>query len=161
MVICCKFKKNLFNLWLYTHLFMIYYMYRAAGQGQTTPGDKFWCQQKPFVTSVICYKFKKNLFGLILYICVMILYMYIVPRQGLTTPWGRRFWCWQKDLITLHICLNFRRNLFKVWFDTFFSWFNTCIKARGRGAYSPRGQSFDVNRNFLSLRSFVASFKSW
>ena len=24
MVICCKFKKNLFNLWLYTHLFMIY-----------------------------------------------------------------------------------------------------------------------------------------
>ena len=23
MVICCKFKKNLFNLWLYTHLFMI------------------------------------------------------------------------------------------------------------------------------------------
>ena len=24
----------------------------------------------------------------------------------------------------------------------------------------PRGQSFDVNRNFLSLRSSVASFKS-
>ena len=23
MVICCKFKKNLFNRWLYTHLFMI------------------------------------------------------------------------------------------------------------------------------------------
>ena len=23
MVICCKFKKNLFNLWIYTHLFMI------------------------------------------------------------------------------------------------------------------------------------------
>ena len=23
MVICCKFKKKLFNLWLYTHLFMI------------------------------------------------------------------------------------------------------------------------------------------
>ena len=23
MVICCKFEKNLFNLWLYTHLFMI------------------------------------------------------------------------------------------------------------------------------------------
>ena len=24
MVICCKFKKNLFNLWLYIHLFMIW-----------------------------------------------------------------------------------------------------------------------------------------
>ena len=23
MVICCKFTKNLFNLWLYTHIFMI------------------------------------------------------------------------------------------------------------------------------------------
>ena len=32
--------------------------------------------------------------------------------------------------------------------------------APGQGAYSPRGQSFDVNRNLLSLRSSVASFKS-
>ena len=26
---------------------------------------------------------------------------------------------------------------------------------------APKGQSFDINRNFLSLRSSVASFKSW
>ena len=32
--------------------------------------------------------------------------------------------------------------------------------APGQGADSPRGQSFDVNRNFLSLQSAVASFKS-
>ena len=32
--------------------------------------------------------------------------------------------------------------------------------APGQGAYSPRGQSFDVSRNFLSLRSSVASFES-
>ena len=31
--------------------------------------------------------------------------------------------------------------------------------APGQGEAAPRGQSFDVNRNILSLHSFVASFK--
>ena len=31
--------------------------------------------------------------------------------------------------------------------------------APGQGQTAPRGQSFDVNRNILSLHSFVASFK--
>ena len=31
--------------------------------------------------------------------------------------------------------------------------------AAGKGQTPPRGQSFDVNRNVLSLHSFVASFK--
>ena len=85
-------------------------MYIAAGQRQKPQGTKFWCQQKPFVTSVIWYKFKtKSIWSLILYIFFfMILYMYIAPGQGLTTPWGRKF---------------------------------------------------DVNRNILPLRSFVASSK--
>ena len=84
-------------------------MYIAAGQGQTTPGTKFWCQQEPLVTSIICYKFQKNLFEVWFYtIFFMVLYMYIAPGQGLTTPWG---------------------------------W------------------NFDVNRNILSLQSFVASLK--
>ena len=30
----------------------------------------------------------------------------------------------------------------------------------GQGQPTPRGQSFDVNKNFLSLKSSVASFKS-
>ena len=32
--------------------------------------------------------------------------------------------------------------------------------APGQGQTAPRGQSFDVNRNVLSLHSFVASFKN-
>ena len=31
--------------------------------------------------------------------------------------------------------------------------------AAGQGQTAPRGQSFDVNRNVLSLHSFVASLK--
>ena len=32
--------------------------------------------------------------------------------------------------------------------------------APGQGQTASRGQNFDVNRNILSLRSFVASFKT-
>ena len=35
-----------------------------------------------------------------------------------------------------------------------------CNICWGRGHTAPRGQSFDVNRNFLPFRSVVASFKS-
>ena len=35
--ICCKFKKNIFEVWFYTLFFMFLYMYIAPGQGQTTP----------------------------------------------------------------------------------------------------------------------------
>ena len=35
--------------------------------------------------------------------------------------------------------------------------------APGQGQITPRGQSFDINRNVLSLHSFIANFKkmSW
>ena len=34
--ICCKFQKNLFEFWFYTHFLMFFHMYIALGQGQTT-----------------------------------------------------------------------------------------------------------------------------
>ena len=53
--ICCKFQRNLFEVWFYTIFFMIQYMYIAPGLGAYSPqGTKFWCQQKLLVTSVIC-----------------------------------------------------------------------------------------------------------
>ena len=67
-------------------------MYIAAGQEQTTPGDKLWCQQKPLVTSVICCNFQKiSLKSDFIQFLFTILYMYIAPGQGLTTPWGWNF----------------------------------------------------------------------
>ena len=35
-----------------------------------------------------------------------------------------------------------------------------CV-APGQGQTAPRGQNFDVNKNVLSLHSFVASFKTF
>ena len=37
LVICCKFKKNLFEVWFYAIFFMILFMYIAPRQGQTAP----------------------------------------------------------------------------------------------------------------------------
>ena len=33
------------------------------------------------------------------------------------------------------------------------------VYSPGAGSYSPRGQSFDINRHVLSLHSFAANFK--
>ena len=41
-VICCKLKKNLFEIWFYTIFFMILYKYIARGQGHIAPwGQSF------------------------------------------------------------------------------------------------------------------------
>ena len=51
------------------------------------------------------------------------------------------------------------KNLFNLWFYTHLSYDLKNVYSRMSGAVNPRGQSFYVNRNLLSLRSFVASLK--
>ena len=98
MVSCCKFKKNLFNLWLYTHLFMA-----VSPRGQNFDVNHF--SLRSFATSLKKISFK---FNVIQFFFHDFIHVYTAPGQGLTTPWG---------------------------------W------------------NYDVNRNILSLQSFVASFK--
>ena len=94
--ICCKFKRNLFEFWFYTHFLMFFHMYIAPGQGQTTLcgqgqtnpwGQNFDVIRKilslcPFVASS-----KENIFEVwfYTYLCLF-LYMYIALGQGQTTP---------------------------------------------------------------------------
>ena len=41
--ICCKFQKDIFEIWFYTYFFMFLYIYIALGQEQTTPwGQNFY-----------------------------------------------------------------------------------------------------------------------
>ena len=55
--ICCKFQKNIFEVWFYTYYCLFLYMYIALGLGQTTPwGQNFDVNRKllplwPFVAS--------------------------------------------------------------------------------------------------------------
>ena len=81
--------------------------------------------------------------------------MYIALSRG-WNPLGTKFWCEQEHLVTLIICCKFQKHLLKVWYYTFFF---IHVYSPGAGADSPQGTKFDVNRNILSLCSFVACFK--
>ena len=98
------------------------------------------------------------------------------PRAEADSPQGTKFGCQQKGLIALPICCKFQRNLFEVLIYTIFFheislksyfiqfFFHDLIHVyspRAGGHTASRGQSFYVNRNFFSLRSSIASFKSY
>ena len=96
--------------------------------------------------------------------------LYTVYALGLTTFWGWNFYvnrnllglkflCQQEHLVTLVICCKFKKNIFEVWFYTIVLHDFIHVYSTGAGAESSRVQSFDVNRNVLSLHSFVASLK--
>ena len=135
-------------------------MYIAEGQGQTTPGDKILMSTETSCHVSHLLQVSKKSFEVWFYtIFFMILYMYIALGQGLTNPWRWNF-CQQEHLVTLVICCKFQKNLFEAWFYTLFFFMILCMYiVPGQGQTAPRGQSFDVNRNVLSLHSFVASLK--
>ena len=85
--------------------------------------------------------------------------MYIAVGQGQTTQWGTKFWCQQEHLVTSVICCKFKEISLKSDFIPFFSMILYMYITPVQGQTAPRGQSFDINRNVLSLHSFVASFK--
>ena len=129
LVICYKFKKNLFEICFYAFFFHDFIHVYSPGAGADNPfGTKFWCQQEHLVTSVICCKLKKiSLKSDFIHFFHDLIHVYS-PGEGAGSPQGTKFWCQQKGLITLPICCKFQRNLFEVWFyRQFFSWFNTCI----------------------------------
>ena len=85
--------------------------------------------------------------------------------QGQTTPGdqGTKFWCQQKPLVTWIICYKKKKKKKKklfVWFYTIFFMILYMYISPGKGLTTPWGQNFDVNRNLLSLQSYVASFKT-
>ena len=137
-------------------------MYIAAGQGQTTPGDKILMSTETSCHfSHLLQVSKKSLWSLFYTFFFMILYMYIhiAPGQGLTTPRGRNFYINRNILSLWSFVASFKKNLFEVWFYAIFFMILYMYIAPGQGQTAPRGQSFNVNRNVLSFHSFDASFK--
>ena len=91
----------------------------------------------------------------------MILYMYIASEHGLTTPWGRKFDVSRNILSLRSFVASFKikkKNLWSLILYNFFMILYMYI-APGQGLTTPWGRNFNVNRNILSLRSFVASLK--
>ena len=137
-------------------------MYIAAGQGQTTPGDKILMSTNLLSLQSFATSFKKiSLKSDFIQFFFMILYMYIhvAPGQGLTTPTGRNFYVNRNILSLWSFVASSKKNLFEVWFYAIFFMILYMYIAPGQGQTAPRGQSFNVNRNVLSFHSFDASFK--
>ena len=142
------------------YILMLLYMYIAPGQGQTTFGDKCWCQQKALITLPIWCRFKKNCFEVRFYINFFHVSPYIYsPGARANNPLGTKFWWQQEGLFSLPICCKFSKwSLRNLILYTFLMLLYMYI-APGQGQKTPWGQTFDVNRKPLSLRPFVASFK--
>ena len=85
--------------------------------------------------------------------------MYIATGQGQTTPGDKILMSTETSCHFSHL-LQVSKNLFEVWFYTIFFMilYMYIHVAPGQGLTTPRGQNF-VNRNILSLWSFVASLK--
>ena len=60
---CCKFQKNVFEVWfLYNFFRDLIHVYSPGAGADSSKGTKFWCQQKSLITLPICCKFQRNLF---------------------------------------------------------------------------------------------------
>ena len=106
-VICYKFQNNLFEICFYTP-FLILYMYKALGQGQTT----LWWQslmwiEKPYHFAHLLQVLEKSLWTLILYILFHAFIHVYSPRAGADNPLGTKFWYQKKYLVTFFICCFF------------------------------------------------------
>ena len=132
----------------------------AAGLGQTTPGQNFDVNRnllslRSFATSSKKISLKSDL----IHFFFTILHMYIVPGQGLTTPCGQNFYVNRNILSLWSFVASLKKISLKSRFYIILFMILYMYIALGQGQTAPRGQSFDVNRNVLSLHSFVASLK--
>ena len=123
------------------------------GQGQTT---HYWCQQEGLITMVISCKFKKNLFNLLISYTFTRFKKCTTTGQGQTTPGDKIL---MSTETSYHFSTSFKQISLKSDFIHFFMILYIYI-APGQGLTTPWGRSFYVNRNILSLWSFVASFKT-
>ena len=83
------------------------------------------------------------------------------PGQGQTVARGQNFDVNKNTSSLYPFVASFKEISVKSVFIQFFFMILYMYIAQGQGGIQPpRGQSFDVDRNFLSLRTSVASFKS-
>ena len=138
-------KRSLNSLTLYTSFHDLINVYSCRSgednpRGQNVDVNRNLLSLRSFATS-----FKKSLWSLVLYNFWQPLGDEFFMSTGTSCHFGHLFHVSKESLWRL-ILYNFFMILYMV-------------IAPGHGKTAPRGQSFDVNRNVLSLHLFVASFK--
>ena len=152
-------KESLHPLTLYTSFHDLIDVYSRRSGADNPRGQNFMSTEISCHFGHLLQVFKKSLWNLTLYnIFHDFIHVYRLGA-GADNPLGTKFWCLQEHLVTSVICFKFKKNLFEVWFYIFFFMILYMYIAPGQRQTARRGQSFNVNRNVLSLHSFVASFK--
>ena len=131
-------------------------MYIDAGQWQTTPEDKIFMSTETSRHFGHLLQASKSLWSLILYHFFHDFIHVYSHGAAAENPFGTKFLCQQEHLVTLVISF---KKISEVWFYTIFFMILYIYIALRQGQTAPWGQNFDVNRNVMSLHSFVASFK--
>ena len=142
----CRFKKRALPSDC-IHIFMILYIYIALVQGQTThKGQIFYINRKAsslwsFGASLRSISSTSN-------------FIHIIPR-------GQNFDANRNHLSLRSFAAGFKKSLKSGFIHFFFLFFFFMILymyiALGQMLTTPWERNFDVNRNILSVRSFVAS----
>ena len=130
---------------------MILYMYVARDRGWQPLRDEILMSTGTFCHfgGHLLQVSKTSLWSLILYNFSMILYMYVAPWQGQTAPRGQILMSIETYRHFIHFFTSLKKCLWS---------HHLKVYSRMSGTVNPRGQNFDVNRNPLSLWSFVTSF---
>ena len=135
LIIYCKFKKKLFQLWFYTYFLMFFHSPRPEADNPLV--TKFWHQQKAQITLTSCCKFQNDLFEFWFYThFLIILYMYTAPGQGQTNPWGQNFDVNRKLLPLPPFAASLKKSLWILILYTFFTVFSH-VYSPGAGADNP------------------------
>ena len=85
--------------------------------------------------------------------------MYIATGQGRTTPGDKLLMSTETSCHFGHLLQVSKTSLWSLILYIFFFHDFIHVYSPGQGLTTPWGRNFDVNRNILSLRLFVASFK--
>ena len=158
-----QIKKNLVNLTLNTS-FHDLIKYIAAGQGQTTSGDKIFMSTETscrFGHSLQVSK-KSPWSRFYTFFFFMIFYMYIAPGQGWQTLGDKILMSTGTSCHFGHL-LHVSKNLFEVWFYTlFFFFFHDFIHVYSprAGADSPEGTTFWCQQKCLVTSLICCKFKN-
>ena len=135
-------------------------MFKPLGRGRQPIRAKILMSTgRPHHYGHLLQVYKESLQPLTLYTSFHDLINVYSHRSGETTPGDKILMSTETSCHFSHL-LQVSKNLFEVWFYTIFFMilYMYIHVALGQGLTTPRGRNF-VNRNILSLWSFVASFK--
>ena len=114
-VICYKFQNNLFEVWFYTFVFKILYMFIAQGRDRQPSGDKvLMSTEMSFHFIHLLQVSKKCIWSLILYNLLYDLIHVYSPGAGADSPQWTKFWCKQKGLITTNLLQVLKKSLWSL-----------------------------------------------